>query len=205
MIAKYVRIYTVLIGLLFLALPVYADVVGTWDVTGTMKHKISVKHGKHASSTTPITDTFIFDSNNNFTATNEALTGTWQYTNTKDTKAIVSIPDNQLITFMKTETEDQLAAAGYPSTVDNIVITKNKFTGTEKKDGTLSGKWALNFTCNVHYSGYNLPAKVKTTTKATATKETVGTASPASGEDIMSVLVEELSDQIEDALMDYEP
>jgi hypothetical protein len=205
MIAKYVRIYTVLIGLLFLALPVYADVVGTWDVTGTMQHKISVKHGKHASSTTPITDTFIFDSNNNFTATNEVLTGTWQYTNTKDTKAVVSIPDNQLITFMKTETEDQLAAAGYPSTVDNIVITKNKFTGTEKKDGTLSGKWALNFTCNVHYSGYNLPAKVKTTTKATATKETVGTASPASGEDIMSVLVEELSDQIEDALMDYEP
>jgi hypothetical protein len=46
---------------------------------------------------------------------------------------------------------------------------------------------------------------VKTTTKATATKETVGTASPASGEDIMGVLVEELSDQIEDALMDYEP
>jgi hypothetical protein len=206
MAAKYVRICALLIGLVFLALPVYADVVGTWDATGTMSHKISIKKAKlnHSSGTEPITDTFIFDSNNNFTATSQALTGTWAYGNGKQTKVVVSIPEDQLATFLTTETEQTLADAGYPgATVDNVVITKNSFIAKEMRDGTVVGKWKLNFTCNITYSIYMRFAKVKTTTTATATKETVS-ASPASGEGIMGVLAEELSGQIQEALMAIE-
>jgi hypothetical protein len=203
MVEKYVRICAVLIGLVFLALPVYADVVGTWDVTGTMKHKISIKHVGHSSSTDPVTDTFTFDSSGSFTATAEAATGTWQYINAKDTKADVLIPENQLITYLTTKTNEMIAEAGYSATVDNIVLTKNKNTVKQNKNGTLSGKWALSFTCNIHYQGYILPGKVKTNMKATMTKETVSAAGPASADGILSTLVEELTDQIEDAIMGF--
>ena len=205
MLAKYVRFSAVLVCLVFLALPVYADVVGTWDVTGTMKHTISIKHVGHSSGTDPVTDTFTFDSNGSFTATAEAATGTWQYINTKDTKADVLIPENQLITYLTTKTNDMIQQAGYSATVDNIVLTKNKNTVKQNKDGTLSGKWALSFTCNIHYQGYNLPGKVKTNMKATMTQVAAGAASPASIEEegILSAIAEKLTDQIEDAILDF--
>jgi hypothetical protein len=205
MLAKYVRFSAVLVCLVFLALPAYADVVGTWDITGTLVHKAKVKGVKLPKDTVPVSDTFIFSDTGDFTMT--GLTGTWAPVKKK---YVVTIDNTLLETFWTTKTRELFLAEGINVTLDNLTITRNIFTGKENKDGTSKGKWKLNFTANVTYNAQVFFMKVTTTTTAIGTKVALNALSPESDqseelsdENIAGVIAEELCDQIKEAIMGY--
>jgi hypothetical protein len=205
MLAKYVRFSAVLVCLVFLALPASADVVGTWDITGTLVHKAKVKGVKLPKGTAPVSDTFIFSDTGDFTMT--GLTGTWAPVKKK---YVVTIDNTLLEAFWKTKTEQLFSEEHLNVTLGNLTITKNIFTGKENKDGTSKGKWKLNFTANVTYNAQVFFMKVTTTTTAIGTKAAQGALGPESDqseelsdENIGSVVAKELCDQIKEAIMGY--
>jgi hypothetical protein len=207
----------VLMCLLLLSIPVYADVVGTWDIGGIAKFRVSMK-GRSTGGNSPITEQLVFGPgpDNTFSMTDitdffAEAHGTWGYVKKK---FAIYFDSNYLETNLTNLLIETFRSEGYEVEIRNPAITKNTFNGKEKKDGTINGKWTLVYTAYIYITDIGIGAnvKAKTTITFTGTRATsvdiLGLESvqpeELSSENIKSIIMEEVCNGIQEVLLDTE-
>jgi hypothetical protein len=159
MSGKMLRFSVVVVFLLMFSAVAYADVTGTWGITGTAKQKISLK-GRSSKQEFAISDQFIFGPGTAFTMYDlpPEANGTWGYVKKK---FAVYLDNNYLASSITETLISGFADEGYTVEIYNPAITKNSFTGKEMKDGTIKGKWNLVYAAYLYLVGYNVGANMK--------------------------------------------
>lgn len=203
----------VLTCLVLLVAPVCAGVEGTWDISGTAKQRISI--GGHSSGEkSPVDDQFIFGSDWTFTmiGLSPEANGTWGYVKKK---FAIYVDNDYLATEITNLLIEAFQSQGYTVTIDNPAITKNIFTGKEKKDGTIKGKWNLLYTCYLYFTnfGRGFVLKYKSTITFTGVRRIGMTVvgydprkSAAFSSEVMAdLIVDGISTGIEGSFQTHEP
>lgn len=172
MSAKILRFSAVLVCVLLISVTAYADVVGTWSISGISKQRISIKGAGSDSVRSAIIDQFVFVQDGSFSMIDlPAGAGTWGYVKKK---FAVYLDNDVLATYWTNTLEDELGNEGIYADIENLTVTKNTFIGKENKDGTIKGKWTLAFEAYLYV--YNVDRgfdmKVKTTTTFTGSRIT---------------------------------
>ena len=124
---------------------------GTYDISGTMTTKISIKHyGSQTSRGSFSDEQFTFYYNGDFEDSSEEadLSGTWSQKKSKFT--VYYNPDEIVSLFV-----DNLSDFGDVS----VEVTSISCSGTEKKDGSIKGSMKMNMTLYLY--DYDLSGKVK--------------------------------------------
>lgn len=149
----------VVVFLLAFSAAAYADVTGTWAVTGTAKEKISLK-GRSSKQELAISDQFIFGPGTAFTMNDlpPEANGTWGYVKKK---FAVYLDNDYLASTITENLISVLADEGYTIEIYDPVITKNSFTGKEMKDGSIKGKWNLVYGAYLYVVDYGVGANMK--------------------------------------------
>lgn len=191
MFGKQMQVSAVLVCVLVISGPVYADVVGTWDVSAVIRERITIKGAGSASERGQAVDQFVFGQDGSFTMIDlPAKAGTWGYVKKK---FAVYLDNGALETYWADALEEMLWFYGIDADVDYLSITQNVFTGKEntKKD-TIKGKWTLMFEAYlyVYNVGREFDMKVKVTTNFTGVRSTGTGALTAE-----STLSDELSEE----------
>ena len=129
----------------------WSSVVGTWNVEGKMKIKMTIKGGPTEKESGYIYDVFTFYPTGDFEMTD--MEGVWIQT---DKKFTINIDNEDIETYF----EDEL---WYEYGIDaGLEVTKNLFNGKEDKNGeSIKGKYELNM--DVYYYDYGLEGKLSTT------------------------------------------
>jgi hypothetical protein len=213
MSAKILRFSAALVCVLLISVTAYADVVGTWNISGISKQRISIKGAGSDSGRSAIIDQFVFGQGGSFSMMDlPAGAHTWGYVKKK---FAVYLDNAVLETYWTNTLEDELGNEGIYADIENLTVTKNTFTGKENKDGTIKGKWTLAFEAYLYV--YNVDRgfdmKVKTTTTFTGTRITgvdiLGLESnqseELSDENSQRILMEAVCSQIKEAIMAGEP
>ena len=149
----------------------WANVTGKWDITGTVKAKVSVKKGPSGSQTVGFSDQFTFDADNTFYMID--MDGTWSQSKTKFS---VHLDPLDIASYIQTNVEDLASSYGYDVSVTNVNVTKNSFTGKENKTGdSISGKYnlAVSFLIYVYDLGMELSGKATFTGTYSGTRALV--------------------------------
>lgn len=140
----------------------WATVTGSWDVTGTVKVKASIKKFGSGSEAGAFVDYFVFDPDTSFHMID--MDGTWSQ---KKTKYSVYLDSVDIATYLETSIEDALWSVGYDVDVTIVRVSKNSFTGKESKTGgTISGKYNLAVSFLISFFG-GMPFAGKATAAAT--------------------------------------
>jgi len=141
----------------------WATVTGSWDVTGTVKVKASIKKFGSGSEAGAFVDYFVFDPDTSFHMID--MDGTWSQ---NKTKFGVHLDPLEIASYLETNIEDALWSAGYVVDVFNVSVTKNSFTGKEGKTGeTISGKYKLAVSFLIYISNPGISLAGKATAAAT--------------------------------------
>jgi len=173
MFGKQLHVSAVLVCVLIISGPVYADVVGSWDVSAIVRERITIKGAGSAGERGQAVDHFVFGQDGSFTMIDlPPEAGTWGYVKKK---FAVYLDNSALETYWADALEEMLWFYGIDADVDYLTITQNVFTGKEntKKD-TIKGKWILMFEAYlyVYNVGRGFDMKVKVTTNFTGVRST---------------------------------
>jgi len=99
-----------------------------WDVNITERVKTKIKGHKTEIDVSDYTEKWTLFGDGSFQTDNK-LYGTWRQKGSK------------LAFFLDPEDIGELIADNFPADVTSVLVTKIKFTGTEKKNGTIKGKY----------------------------------------------------------------
>jgi hypothetical protein len=213
MSGKILRLTAVMVFLFLISVPVYAEVEGTWDISGIAKQRVSIK-GHSSGEESAIADQFVFEPGGTFSMIDlpPEANGTWGYVKKK---FAVYLDNGYLATNITNTLIDGLQSQGYTVDIQNPAITKNAFTGKEMKDGTIKGKWTILYTAYLYVTdfdrGFNM--KYKSTITFTGVPVTgmdiagfdLNLSEGFSGESIQTVATEAVSNGIKEALVAIEP
>ncbi len=134
----------------------WSSVVGTWDVSGVVKVKASAK-GRSVSDTVAYVDTFTFGADGSF-----SMTGIGGSYAVKKKKFTVDLPNVDLENYLTSTMLEAFSDSGYTVQVNNVIITKESFKGTENlKDGTIKGTMKFKVSADVFIVNYGIGATVK--------------------------------------------
>ncbi len=152
-----------------------ADIVGSWDVIGSMKTKVKIKgHGSETVVET-VADSFEFNASGGF-STLDFDQATWDYVGKK---AFVAIDQNDLEFMLETQMEELFENEGYSVGVSGLTIIKNiLFAKDNIKKGTINGKWTMVFTCRIELFGQSLYVTANVNYKFTGMRESVTSSFP---------------------------
>ena len=163
MVKRIALFSVVLFSVISFAALSWAAVTGSWDVTGTVKAKVSVKKAGSGSQTVGFSDQFTFDADSTFYMID--MDGTWSQSKTKFN---VYLDPVDLASYLETNIEDVLWSFGYDVDVTNVNITKNSFTGKESKVGdAISGKYNLAVSFSIYFYDLGMDFTGKATLTAT--------------------------------------
>jgi hypothetical protein len=158
MLKKISIVSIVLFSVIFIASVSMSAVVGTWDVVGKAKVRLSIKRAGSNAETTSFIDNFTFDTDGGFSMTD--MDGTWS----EDSgKFIVYLDPSVLAGSLASELEDMFWSSGYNVNVTILAVTKNSFRGKEAKDGNaISGRYgfSMNFSIYFYDFGTELTGRV---------------------------------------------
>jgi hypothetical protein len=213
MSGKLLRSFAVLVCVLSISMTAFADVTGTWDISGIAKQRISIK-GHSSGEESAVTDQFVFRPDRTFNMIDlpPEANGTWGYVKKK---FAVYLDNGYLATNITNILIEGLQSEGYTVDIQNPAITKNTFTGKEMKDGTIKGKWNLIYAAYLYVTdfgrGFNM--KYKSTITFTGTQVTgvdiLGFDSNQSEglfcKSIQSIITEAVCKGIQEALVAIEP
>lgn len=213
MSGRILRFSVALVFLLVFSVAAYADITGTWEITGTAKQKVSIR-GHSSLEQATVTDQFVFGEDWVFSMTDlpPEANARWGYVKKK---FAVYLDDSYLISSITDIMIDGLESEGYTVEISNPTITKNAFIGKEMKDGTIKGKWTLIYSAYLYLvdygRGFNM--KYKSTIKFTG----VQAAGPGilglgpnesdelAGDSIQGIITEAVRDRIREALTEIDP
>lgn len=213
MLGKLLRFSMVVVFLLVFSAAAYADVTGTWAVTGTAKEKISLK-GRSSKQELAIADQFDFQQGGTFLMNDlpPEANGTWGYVKKK---FAVYLDNNYLASTITETLISGFADEGYTVEIYNPAITKNSFTGKEMKNGTIKGKWNLVYAAYLYLVGYDVGANMKYRSTITfvgirgsgadVLELDPDQAEDFTGESIQSVIAETVSNMIQETLKAIKP
>lgn len=213
MSGKMLRFSVIVVFLLVFSAAAYADVTGTWGITGTAKQKISLK-GRSSKQQSAVSDQFIFGPGITFTMNDlpPEANGTWGYVKKK---FAVYLDNDYLATSITENLISGFASEGYTVEIYDPVITKNSFTGKEMNDGTIKGKWNLVYGAYLYLVGYDVGANMKyrSTIAFTGIRSTGADileldpdqAEDFAGESIQSIIAEAVSNGIQETLKAIRP
>ncbi len=135
----------------------WAAVEGAWDISGVNTVKVKIKGTPTQTQKNNFTDTYTFGNNSSF----QMLYISGMYSVNKN-KFAVNLSDTDIVNYMTADLENEFSLAGYTAIVSNVVITKERFKGTENlKDGTIKGTVKIGVTMDIQVVELNAFVTVK--------------------------------------------
>jgi hypothetical protein len=210
MLAKMLRFTGVLLYLILIALPVYADVTGEWEVWGRVSVRASVKGEGSYRVADATGDYFVFGTDGSSFSMIDvpAEEATWYY---DKKKFVINVNNDYLVDYFTTGLEQILWSKGLDADIEDLAVTKNVFTGTENtKKGTIKGKWTLALQGYMYSYDYGeeLPLKataIITFTGERSTEDSLTQSIAEPHEKRQSRLIEQVFSQIKKSIMADKP
>ena len=210
MLVKMLRFTGVLVCLILIAVPVYAEVTGEWDVWGRVSVRASVKGEGSYRVADATYDYFVFGADGSSFSMIDvpAEEATWHY---DKKKFVINVNNDYLVDYFTNGLEQILWSNGLDADIEDLAVTKNIFTGKENiKKGTIKGKWTLRLQGYVYSYDYDeeLPLKataIITFTGERSTGDTLNQFMAEPHEKPQLSLMEQIFRQIEKITMADEP
>lgn len=152
---------------IFLSTMAWADVTGSWNISGQARVKVAIKGHGSETETADASDRFVFGPGNFFGMTD--FDGTWAGAGKK---VIINLNAADLAAYFTSELEEGLDDEGIDARIEDMTVTVSSFSCKENKDSTIKGSWKLVLHCSIYVydSGRSFGVSVNSKTTFTGTR-----------------------------------
>jgi hypothetical protein len=157
----------------------WADVTGTWNISGQARVKVAIKGHGSETETADASDRFVFGPNNLFGMTD--FDGTWA---SAGKKVFINLDAADLAAYFRTELEAGLEDEDIDADIEDMTVTVSSFSCKENKDGTIKGSWKLVLHCSIYVPDSGRSFGVSVNSKTTFTGTRAASAANLSGDPV---------------------